>query len=451
MATSASPTLLEIEKLGGRQPQDYSKRVAALALDAVRLQQRFDPFWSLNAGGRWYVKTQFGCPESHPWRYTCNQSMERMTLVARSRNMTIDDLLHVVLEENGLPEVMQDYMPDVWPQPVGYRKLFTRGPIPVSLYSCLAILRSGGDPAYVRTSPVVVGGIFAVPLEVAKVAGFNPWSVRDSLVFTRNLVEGVVRAWKTGEVPSPKCSTYRDLLYSALVRWIVGERVAAILFQALDRTGVSPSTVAQLGTVGGGVDWSSETMRLAGGRDQVLAGCQSVAEALEAMELIEGFPYASDIGLTSAGRDVVPEPRRFESIVWSHPYSEVSGSDPMRASENPHVSLQLSTSSDWLWNTASPLRPWEGSDYQENQDRWGVDAWQRKQFLDVGHYPTRAAVIEALAPAYIGGSALARANRPPGREQRAWVARHPVAAAGIGLGVAATVAVIAVAVARRKK
>ncbi len=438
----------EIELLGGKLPKSYSTSVAALALDAIRLHNRLDPLWSLHAGAKWIVSGLYGCPSGHGWRATCLSLMQRLKDIGYT-DQQVQDIIQTAVDGGGVPEELSDTLPDVWPVPTGYTRRFTRGPIPASLYSCLAIVKSGGDHRYVRTTPVPVGGLFAIPTAIAQRWDFNPWSARDSLIYVRNTIEGIIAAWRGGEVEPPSTSSYRDLVFCALLRWMLGERAALTIFSALQRSIVSPSSVLQLGTTGGSVDWNSSTMALAGGRDQVLAVCRQASDIMDAVDLIEGFPFAYAYGLTAENRDVTPQPRATGDINWVHRWSEVDGLGPMVAAERATDVMEVSGTNAGISDLAACMQPWEGVSSRGNWSTWGLDAWQATAFQQLGHYVTRGMVLETLVPSYIGRLPAEQRNQPPPSQKRAWIVRHPIASAAGGI-VIVTVVVGVVAALRRR-
>ena len=438
----------EIEALGGKLPTSYSKSVAALALDAIRLHNRLDPLWSLHAGARWLASGLYGCPPGHGWRASCLSLMQRLKDLGYS-DQQIQDIIQTAVDGGGVDQELVDVLPNVWPEPIGYTRRFTRGPIPASLYSCLAIVKSGGDHRYVRMTPVPVGGLFAIPTAIAQRWGFNPWSARDSLVYVRNTIEGIIAAWRTGEVEPPSTSSYRDLVFCALLRWMLGERVALTLFAALQRSIVSPSSVLALGTTGGSVDWASSTMQLAGGRDQVLAVCKQASEVMDAVDLIEGFVWSYSYGLTAEGREITPAPRPTADISWAHSWSEVDGLSPMVAAERATDVMEVGTTAG-IYNLAACMQPWEGMSARGNWSTWGLDAWQATAFQQLGHYVTRGMVLETLVPSYIGRLPAEQRNLPAPSQKRSWIVRHPVASAAGGVVLAVVLVGVVAAVRRRR-
>ncbi len=421
--TIQAPSLGEIQGLGGRKPKDFDPLVAALTLDASGVIASMAFWWPMMCGYRW----GFSGGELLFPGHAMYMSFLRETAATPTRDE------------------------------------FWRGPIPASVYAALAVVRSGGDPAFVRTTGTPTAGIFALPLESARVAGFNPWAVFDSLRFVRAAVEVPIRQWVLGYMPAPRCPRLGDFLYAALFNWLTGSQPATWIFALLAEAqrDVTMWSVTDLVGWGEQVDWSHAAFR-GTTKAKVREAAESAKHVMLASQLVEGFSYAWQVGADSLEEarntylGALPRPpvNADGTQSFSFGFPTLALSDPERAARQsvvdyPNPAGRYPAAILRLTQLVPALTPWEKSGERE-LERWGADPYQVRWLPQAGHYPTRHVVLASTVPGYLSVSEgeLRVGEEPreeertlaPGRKSRAGASM--LAWAGAGVAGVATLAAL---------
>lgn len=413
------PNLDEIDALTGARPQQYSRQQAALAFDAASLIASNLPWWPIMCGYRWTAEVTGGCPR----------------LEGNARRLC---------EDHDLP------MP-LWPADMPYKLewRWLRAPIPASIYACLAVVQSGGDLSYYRATPVKVGGLFAIPLDTARSIGMNPWAVYDALRYARVVVEGVVDGWMSRFVPAPNCARVEDYVAASLFQYLAGGTAATFVFAALEDQGVYAESILRY-VLGTDVDWSSRAYSGVG-KERVQSAAVQVLDILRASELVEGWWWASRIGLDarspSAAPSLGPKPPR-EGYHFAFPALALS--DPAAAASSSVVTYPTTAgprpaSMRSYLDLVQLLYPMEYGDEASLVAR-GIDEYQAHHILIAGHYRVRHAVLSATVPGYLTVTAPTPPEPPPARRRptqptastvpwAAWAALAAGAAAAVVGGV----------------
>lgn len=350
------PDLDEARVLTGELPSAFPPTAASLALQAGRLIVRYEPWWTIKCGYNW-IPTGGSRME---WDPALNRLVERPA--------PIENQLH-------------------------------RASIPASIWAALAFARSGGNEAYYREDGVRVAGLFAIPVDIAALEGFDPMSVFDALRYTRQTIEGTILAWRHRQVPGPACPTLADYLYCALFQHLAGNLAATAVFATV----LQPTQTAILEAVrtGAGFDWNSASF--AGvGRDGVATAAIMASDIVAASYLLEGWDFAARPGVV--GLNVDEEPQIPTQGEWINHWPSSGQMQPStrRTTGGPEAIDTIPSGVSFLRTAVPRIYPWENPDDETARSGFDIDPYQLGSIKLQGHYPTRLGVLEVLVPSVPG-------------------------------------------------